>query len=111
KRTLLQQQQGTVTEQQQQSDTLKQQLETGQADLWQQCQTVAEALGRSATQQAHMQEVKELLTTLQTLMGSVEQGVGHYSQVTTTAHQNMEALQSAIAALVSASSVPAGVAA
>ena len=111
KRTLLQQQQGTVAEQQQQSDTLKQQLETGQADLWQQCQAVAEALGRSSTQQAHMQEVKELLTQLQTLMGSVEEGVCQYSQATTTAHQNMEALQSAISALVSASSVPAGVAA
>ena len=110
-RSTLQQHQETVNEQQQQADTLKQQLETGQAELWQQCQDVAEALGRSAAQQAHVQEVKELLTNLQALMNSVEQGVGQYSQATTTAHQNMEALQSAISALVNSSSVPAGVAA
>ncbi|MGK7910335.1 MAG: pilus motility taxis protein HmpF [Synechococcus sp.] len=111
KRTALQQQQGAAAEQQQQADSLKQQLEQGQADLWQRCQDVAGARGRTAAQQAHMQDVKELLAKLQTLMGSVEQGVGQYSQATTAAHQNMEALQSAISALVNASSVPAGVAA
>ena len=107
-RATLQEHQNTVTQQKQQVDALKQQLESGQAELWQQCQDVAGALGRSSAQQMHLQEVKELLTKLQPLMGSVEQGIGHYSQATANAHQNMEALQAAVSALVNAGSVPAG---